>query len=220
MEVLDKGHVIRKCYMGSDELVANAARVSFAKEVEEFSEKDEKLIQYLAKHKHWTPFAHPQVTLHVKAPLFVRTQLYKHKVGLTENEVSRRYVDDAPEFYIPSHFRARPEGMKQGSTDDVCKIGNARAYQRYKNAIEVSYSEYTRLLEGGVAPEVARGVLPECTYTEWYWTGSLAAFARVFHQRSDTHAQWETQQYAKAIHELIKPLFPVSWNALAGHYEV
>lgn len=218
--VLDHGHVEYVDHMGSDLTVVNSARVSFSKHVEEFSDKDEKLINYLAKHKHWTPFGHPQITFRIKAPIFVRTQLFKHKVGFTENEVSRRYVDEPPQFYVPQHFRTRPDNMKQGSSDDVCAMGNAKADVIYRTAMAVALDTYNQMLEGGVAPEIARGILPQSTYTEWYWTGSLAAFARVHQQRNHPTAQKETKLFAQAMGALIWPLFPYSWQALCGHYGV
>jgi len=219
VNVLDKGYMELIDVMGSDLTVVNSARVSFNKHVDEVEEKDEKLIQYLAKHRHWTPFAHPQITVRVKAPIFVRTQLFKAKVGFVENEVSRRYVDDAPEFYVPSHFRARHDNLKQGSSDDPCRMGNVRAEATYEAALRQSFDAYRDLLSGGVAPEIARGLLPQCTYTEWYWTGSLAAYARVYKQRSHESAQKESMWYAQAIGDIIKPLFPISWQALTGHYD-
>lgn len=172
------------------------------------SDRDTKLIHYLARENHWSPFAHPQIRLRVKAPIFIRTQLFKHKQGLVENEVSRRYVDDEPEFYIPSKWRKRPEdGIKQGSSDELVDF--------YFNH-EAYLAVYNRALETGIAPEQARSVLPQSTYTEWIWTGSLAAFVRIYKQRSDPHAQWEAQQYAHALAEIIEPLFPVSWKALTN----
>jgi thymidylate synthase (FAD) len=226
--VLQKGHVDLIDYMGSDLSVVNAARVSFNKESDwdsdpnwtgyrehKLSEKDQKLIAYLAKHKHWTPFAHPQITLRIKAPIFIRTQLFKHKVGFVENEVSRRYVTDAPEFYIPQWRNAPTNGAKQGSSDFVQEESIAKQLEmQYTMAIHEANKIYETLLEQGIAPEQARSVLPQGTFTEWWWTGSLAAYARVFYQRSDPHAQWEVRQYADAIGELISPLFPVSWEAL------
>lgn len=223
INVLDKGHVEYIEHMGSDLMVANAARVSFAKTSEwettedgtrKLSQRDQKLIKYLAEHNHWTPFAHPQITLRIKAPIFVRTQLFKHKVGFTENEVSRRYVTAEPEFYTPDWRSAPTDGAKQGSSDfmyDPVVEDLDRVYNRI--ALE-SVEIYKTLLKEGVAPEQARALLPQGTYTEWWWTGSLSAYARVFKQRIDTHAQWECQQYAAAIGKILEPLFPHSWAVL------
>lgn len=212
--VLDKGFVKYRGHLGDDLMVVNAARVSFNKISTSMTEKDAKLIGYLAKHKHWTPFAHPQITLHIKAPISIRTQLFKHKVGFTENEVSRRYVKDEPDYYIPEWRSAPVNGAKQGSDDfinDLVVEDFDRAYHRVSlDAIDT----YNMLLKEGVAPEQARFVLPQGTYTEWWWTGSLAAYARVYALRSDPHAQWEVREYAAAISKIIAPLYPISWRAL------
>jgi thymidylate synthase (FAD) len=203
--------------MGDDLFVVNAARVSFHKISEQFSDRDEKLISYLAKHKHWTPFAHPQITLRVKAPISIRTQLFKHKVGFVENEVSRRYVDETPEVYIPKWRTAPVDGAKQGSGGFVDEADSRRAASDflYRDSVEKCMDVYESMIAQGIAPEQARFVLPQGTYTEWWWTGSLAAYARVYAQRSDSHAQWEVREYADAIGKVISPLFPVSWKALA-----
>ena len=234
--VLDKGHVHLVDYMGSDLTVCNAARVSFAKETEwevdkeaadrlaasgssapigelvRLGEKDQKLIKYLAKHNHWTPFAHPQITLRIKAPISVRTQFFKHKQGFVENEISRRYVSYTPEFYYPQ-WRGKPtNGAKQGSEDFIQL--SVMDEKKYLDAVQSCVDSYDRLLEAGVAPEQARFILPQGMYTEWYWTGSLAAYARFYKQRIDEHAQWEIRQYADAVGNVIQPLFPVSWENL------
>jgi thymidylate synthase (FAD) len=226
INVLDSiGFVEYVMHMGDDLAVANAARVSFNKESiwQEhdhegkgvLSSKDEKLISYLAKHKHWTPFAHPQITLRVKAPIFIRTQLFKHKVGFVENEVSRRYVSDPPSVYFP-HWRSKPtNGAKQGSEDFMVIDDDYNSVNRYyEMTVREALLAYDALLKRGVAPEQARAVLPQGTYTEWWWTGSLSAYARVYQQRIDSHAQWEIQQYAHAIGKIIEPLFPQSWKVL------
>ena len=225
ISVLDFGSVRYIDHMGGDLMVVNAARVSFAKESswdytdsafpsKSLSEKDQKLIAYLAKHKHWTPFAHPQITLRIKAPISIRTQLFKHKVGFVENEVSRRYVNNEPEFYDP-RWRSKPtNGAKQGSEDFMDTDGQSASHIMYSQVLELALSTYNSLLKRGVAPEQARFVLPQGAYTEWYWTGSLASYARVYKQRTDPHAQWEVQEYAKAMGEIIAPLFPISWEVL------
>tara|TARA_B100001964_G_C14156156_1_gene564391 strand:+ start:55 stop:708 length:654 start_codon:yes stop_codon:yes gene_type:complete len=216
MKVLDHGHVELVDHMGSDMTVANAARVSFNQHKEEFDEKDEKLIRYLATHNHWTPFAHPQITLRVKAPVSIRTQLYKSKQGLVENEVSRRYVSTEPEFYDPQ-WRTKPtNGAKQGSEDFMEQPSAQIATMQYGRVMDHALKAYNSLLKRGVAPEQARFVLPQGMYTEWYWTGSLAAYARVYKLRIDSHSQWEVQEYAKAISNIIRSLFPVSWKCLTS----
>lgn len=212
VSVLDNGFVRYLTHMGDDLMVVNAARVSFAKEVTQCTDKDEKLISYLAKHKHWTPFAHPQISLHLKAPISIRTQLFKHKVGFVENEVSRRYVKDKPEVYLPKWRSAPIDGAKQGSTGFI--NGTFLIEDQYCKAADDAVDCYMELLRSGVAPEQARFVLPQGTFTEWHWTGSLAAYARVCKLRSDPHAQWEVREYAAAITKIIEPLFPHSWKAL------
>jgi len=227
--VLDHGHVHLVDHMGSDLTVVNAARVSFANESKweayaenpqrsfelKLKEKDEKLIRYLAKHNHWTPFAHPQITLRIKAPISIRTQFFKHKQGFVENEISRRYVSFLPEFYHPE-WRSKPEGnAKQGSDEKIpwCMERDSWDYfldNLYDDALHL----YETMINEGVAPEQARFVLPQAMYTEWYWTGSLAAYGRFYKQRIDEHAQWEIQQYAEAVGKIIEPFFPVSWNEL------
>jgi thymidylate synthase (FAD) len=225
INLLDKGHVEYIDHMGSDLTVVNAARVSFNKEsswdyadshvpTQKLSEKDSKLISYLAKNHHWTPFAHPQITLRIKAPIFVRAQLGKHQVGFVMNEVSRRYVTDAPEIYIPTWRSAPTDGAKQGSSGFM--EPNVYVTDMYENLADDSIEVYEQLLRQGVAPEQARSALLQGMYTEWWWTGSLAAYARVYSQRIDAHAQWEVQEFAKAINEIIGPLFPVSWKALSS----
>lgn len=194
--------------MGDDLRVANAARVSFAKESEEFNDKDAKLINYLAKHGHWSPFSHCFLTFRIKAPIFVARQLQKHQVGLAWNEVSRRYVDSEPEFYVPDGWRKRAENVKQGSGDEVVEGISNGSVNRW--CLEV----YRNMLEDGVCPEQARMVLPQSMMTEWYWSGSLYAFARVCKQRLDPHAQLETRQVAGQIGSICADKFPTSWDAL------
>ena len=197
-------------HMGSDLTVVNAARVSFNKEAAVFTDKDIRLIKYLAKHKHWSPFAHCFVQFRIKAPVFVARQLVKHQIGLTWNEVSRRYVDDDPEFYHPDEWRGRPENIKQGSSGKV--RSNANVHYFNESALRM----YKQLLDEGVCPEQARMVLPQSMMTEWYWSGSLMAFARVCDQRLDEHSQLETSYIANDIDEHCYTLFPHSWEALRG----
>lgn len=216
------------CHMGSDINVVNAARVSFAKETQEFDlEKDSKLINYLAKHNHWSPLAHTSVSIRVKAPIFMARQFVKHQIGLVWNEESRRYIDDEPEFYKPVIWRGRPENVKQGSSDSEVKIlrwndyeGDQYADNVYNNLIENCKYIYDNMLESGVAPEMARMVLPQSVMTNWIWTGSLVAFARVCKLRLDSHAQKEAQELAHKINDVVAPLYPVSWAALMEHLKV
>ena len=206
-------HVDYVSHMGDDRMVVNSARVSFAKHVETLEPNDEKLLLYLAKHKHWTPFAHPQVQLRVTAPIFVARQLFKHKVGFTENEVSRRYVDFKPSVFLPT-WRRKAKNVKQGSADTYSSPEQVQLLSIYKKSIEHALSAYDELLEIGVCPEQARAVLPQSMVTEWIWTGSLHALWRVYVQRSDPNAQQETQVIANQIYDILKQHFPRSIDAL------
>lgn len=217
--------------MGTDLSVVNAARVSFAKESDwvlvpdsdqlftdtVLPEADVKLINYLAKHNHWSPFAHAFATFRIKAPIFVARQLVKHQVGLAWNEVSRRYVDDEPEFFFPKTWRGRPEGsIKQGSTGEVRNQENCGFIAT--GTAGSALMDYNELLSAGVAPEQARMVLPQNMMTEWIWSGSLMAFARVCNLRLDSHAQLETGEVAGHIAKWMSEMFPVSWEALTNDH--
>ena len=194
--------------MGSDLSVVNAARVSFAKVHTEFDEKsDTKLINYLAKHNHWSPFGHASMQFHIKAPVFVARQLVKHQVGLTWNEVSRRYVDTEVEFYEPTEWRLAAENKKQGSSEEIVEYSISPAHKFAKQC-------YENMLSLGIAPEMARMVLPQSMYTEWYWSGTLYAFARVCNLRCKPDAQKETQNVGWDIDKYARKLFPASWRAL------
>lgn len=243
-------------HMGTDLTVVNAARVSFDNESEELEDKDRKLIKYLADHEHWSPFAHPQISLRVKAPIFVARQLAKHQVGFAWNEVSRRYVGTYTEMYTPKSWRSKANSIKQGSSDEEIDIENAFSFIKRgeiltemgsfyhlnktidSNLFWIEYSHtdkqkaitpakkavenimitlqgmYDDLIKLGVCPEQARMVLPQATYTEWIWTGSLLAYSRMCKLRLDGHTQRETQEVAQMISDIIEPLFPVSWECL------
>lgn len=197
--------------MGSDLTVVNAARVSFASESEEFGSRDKKLVRYLAAHGHWTPFAHVQVQLRIKAPVFVARQLVKHQVGLVWNEISRRYVDFTPEFHAPEAWRKRAPNKKQGSLDETFN-NDSLLYNSYWDLMSKAEDLYSFMLEKGVAPEQARMVLPQSMMTEWYWTGSLAAFARVVSQRLSEDAQYECRIVAEKIDQLLVNHEPISYS--------
>ena len=205
-------------HMGSDLTVVNSARVSFSKASElledgSLVDQDKRLIAYLAKHNHFTPFTHPQITLRETVPIFVARQRFKHVVGFTYNEISRRYVDDTPEFYVPTEWRSRPEGsVKQGSGGAL--ESTAYIKSMYAHTLQIALDTYNSMLAAGVAPEQARIVLPQSMITSYYVTGSLAAFARLYRQRSDSHAQKESQDLAEEVNQIISPLYPVSWAAL------
>ena len=213
--------------MGSDLSVVNAARVSFAKESEWesipeagpieglLSSQDEKLIGYLAKHNHWSPFGHASMQFHIKAPVFVARQLVKHQVGLVWNEVSRRYVDDEVEFYVPEDWRGAPENSKQGSSSEVIDINpHNRMIDDYQQVCKKAKWTYEHLLSQGVAPEQARMVLPQSMMTEWYWSGTLYAFSRVCNLRCKPDTQKETRDVADEMYKICDEKFPYSWKYL------
>jgi len=242
--------------MGDDLTVVNAARVSFDKESDwefnglygaegegELSEKDQKLIKYLASHNHWTPFSHVMITMRETVPIFVARQRFKHMVGFTYNEVSRRYVDDAPEFFIPDTWRKKADNKKQGSSDETIefvdgsltfypfahetenshmvkmgyrKAGKYSLKKDYKILLDMCESLYNHMLKSGVAPEQARMVLPQSMYTSYYTTGSLAAWARAYKLRSDPNAQKEIQDLAKMWDDVISNIkgLEYSWKVL------
>lgn len=214
--------------MGSDLTVVNAARVSFNKTVDNVSSGDERLIKFLAEHNHWTPFGHCTLQFRIKAPIFVARQLVKHQVGLTWNEVSRRYVQDEPELYIPDVWRANPENKKQGSSEtetiDWLLVKNDIPGLPVTLAVEAVYESavdlYNAMIESGVCAEQARMVLPQGLMTEWYWTGSLYAFARVCNLRCAKDTQKETREIAEQINELAKMIFPISWKYLVGEKQI
>jgi thymidylate synthase (FAD) len=224
-------------YMGSDLSVVNAARVSFDKQSDwdrsphpafeqhgivydlKLSEQDKKLITYLAKHNHKSPFNHAFLSFRVKAPIFVARQLVKHKF-LPWNEVSRRYVDDEPEFFFPETYRAKAADVKQGSSDEPVTFLRMQGFTEQTiengstNLVEHSLILYNDMLEAGVCAEQARMVLPQNTMTEWIWSGSLGAFADMCKLRLDPHAQKESRDVAELIAKEMRNLFPVSFQAL------
>jgi len=200
---------------GDDVTVVNAARVSFAKEVTEIKEGDKKLIRFLARHNHISPFFHPQVRFRIKMPIFVAREWYRHTIGFSRNEVSRRYVDSAPEVWIPANedLRSKDKNKKQGSRLET--IMNAETVLKdIEKFMEVSLNLYDSLLLSQVAPEIARCVLPQSMYTEFIETGSLAAYARLVGLRMDPGAQIEIRRYAEAVSFLLAKAFPESWAAL------
>lgn len=226
--------------MGDDIRVVNAARVSFDKESEweytqhgvpikrewwggagsekGLSEKDQRLLNYLAKHNHWTPFSHVMITMRETVPIFVARQRFKHMVGMTYNEISRRYVNDHPEGFIPEYIRSRPEGsIKQGSGDEHPR--SSYWMERYAAKLEADFQMYDEMIADGVCPEQARMILPLATYTSYYATGSLAAWARAYKLRTDEHAQKEIQDLAHQWGDIIGglPQLEYSWKALTSY---
>ncbi len=216
-------------FMGSDLSVVNAARVSFGKrkEYDSFKEvsygpnkttkipnldnSDIKLINFLAKNNHWSPFGHATLQFHIKAPMFVARQLGKHQVGLVWNEISRRYHDSEPEFYNPHNWRLRASNVKQGSSDETIEFDITEYNKSCLNT-------YNDLLAKNIAPEMARMVLPMNIMTEWWWSGSLASFSRICKLRLAKDSQWETRVIAQMISDECEKLFPVSWEALKNQF--
>ena len=205
--VLDQGFVRLVDVMGSDLSVVNAARISFAKQTQEFRQQDRKLIHYLWSHRHTSPFRHASIQIHLKAPLFVLRQWMKHQVGCAWNEVSGRYVRFDAQFYNPSNWREQHESNKQGSKGQIAD--QEQATQLYQSSMQRAVDEYQALLAMGVCKEQARMVLPLSLYSECYWTTSLQAMMHFLDLREDAHAQWEIQEYARAIRSLLTPYFPV-----------
>lgn len=212
VELIDK--------MGSDLSVVNAARVSFDKSSDwqigyngkQLCDADKRLIKYLATHNHWSPFSHAFASFRIKAPIFVARQLVKHTVGLSWNEVSRRYVSTEPEFYLPKTWRKAAKNVKQGSSNEASDT----AVTILENHCEEALGGYRYLLDQGVCAEQARMILPQNTMTEWIWSGSLYAFARVCNLRLDSHTQQETQTVARLIDSYMIELFPESWEVLVN----
>lgn len=210
-------HVEYVDHLGDDLRVVNAARVSFDKESPRLSEKDQKLISYLAKHNHFTPFTHVMITMRETVPIFVARQRFKHMVGFTYNEVSRRYVDDEPEFYTPEVWRKRADNKKQGSSDEEWKDELGFDIEERLQYVMTDLKDlYTDMINSGIAPEQARMVLPQSMYTSYYVTGSLSAWARAYKLRIDPHAQKEIQDLANMWNDTISNIkeLEYSWKAL------
>lgn len=214
-------------FMGSDLSVANTARVSFNKYKDEFEVgKDDKLINYLARHEHFSPFRHTQISLRCKVPVFLARQLGKHQAGLSWNEVSRRYVDADIEWYVPSSWRSRPaDGIKQGSgeetVDKVFFTNNVEGWEietpnLYQLVVNQCLDAYQAMVKGGVAPEMARMVLPQSMMVDYIWTGNLLAFFHVYRLRAGEGSQVEAKEFAEKLEAIIQPLFPYCWSALKG----
>lgn len=223
------------CHSGSDLLVVDAARASFGKQSEweyeiveiydeEFgvwdteeqlalSDRDKKLIHFLAREKHMLPFRHPTVTLRCRAPLFVARQLGKHQAGMSWSEESRRYITTEPEFYWPDKWRKKADNVKQGSSDEEATPSNAVIYTAHNSALLA----YEHMLEEGVAPEQARMILPQNMMITWVWTGTLLAWNHMIHERTAPTAQRETQEFVNKVREIMESLYPVSMEALSSY---
>ncbi len=201
---------------GDDLTIVNAARVSFHKESHELSERDIKLINYLAQHQHVTPFFHPIIRFRIKMPIFVAREWYRHTIGFARNEVSRRYVTNEPEIFVPETLRMKDKDVKQGSKSEAVQ-DSAGYVEQMRKYCKQAVTYYNELLKNNVCPEQARMILPQSMYTEFVETASLAGYARLVNLRIDTAAQREIQQYARYIHHLLKDKFPASWKALIHH---
>jgi thymidylate synthase (FAD) len=202
-------------HMGSDDAVCDAARVSFSKQASAYTPaQNAKLISYLARNNHWTPFAHTAISFRIGAAVPIRTQCFKHKQGFVENEESRRYISSTPELFIPDEFRTAPENAKQGSSGTHPRSDGWK--ELYVAHCQSGIELYKAMIAVGIAPEQARFVLPQGVIVNWVWTGNLASFARFYRQRTDPHAQREVQIVAEKIGHEMARLFPVSWAALTG----
>jgi len=203
------GYVALLQHCGDDAMVVNSARVSFGKQIKEVEEKDRKLLRFLFEHNHGTPLEHSSLTYLVKCPLFVARQWHRHRVGISINEISGRYVELKDEFYIPPQFRQQSPSNRQASIEGSFNSEQIeQAKQTYQKAIEASYASYKQLLELGVAREQARGVLPLTTYTQYYWTCNLRSLFHFVKLRDHADAQWEIQQFAKVMLKQAESFFP------------
>jgi len=201
---------------GNDLTVVNAARVSLGKQVSTFTDRDARLVQYLADHEHISPFFHPQARFRLRMPIWMAREWFRHTIGFARNEVSRRYVDDLPTFFVPEAIRSRAPNKKQGSQDDV-HPQNEVVRQMMREDAHKAVTTYTMLLGYGVCPEQARMVLPQSMMTEFIETGSLAAYARLVRLRTSPDAQQEIREVAQTVSRALEQAFPVSWAALLAH---
>ena len=218
ISVLDKGFVEVKEIHGSDLTIVNAARVSMGKESLEFSDQDAKLIDYLAKNKHSSPFRQCGIIFHMKLPIFVMRQFVKHRIGVEINEISGRYVEfEEDDFYVPKQFREQSKSNKQGSAGNVATDKNIALVEFYLLQCRNSFNTYKYMLGEGIAKEMARMVLPLSLYTEIRVFMSLEAISHFVKLREESHAQWEIQQYSNAMKQLTLEAFPAGFNALLTH---
>lgn len=203
-------------HMGDDETVCNAARVSMDKTADMFTVfQNAKLISYLAKHNHWSPFAHCTIQMRFTAPIFIARQLAKHQIGFAWNEVSRRYVSSEPTFWLPDslELRMKADNVKQGSSNVIHPESKAFV-KKWEDLHKYAETVYNEMIVNGVCPEQARAILPQTMVTQWIWTGSLYAWSRMYKLRVDPHAQREVQSYAEQVGDIASKHFPLSWNAL------
>ena len=210
IDVLDKGFIRLVDFMGGDNRVVSSARVSFGA-VSKGEEQDKRLIKYLLEHAHHTPFEHCYFQFHICCPIFVARQWMRHRWG-SYNEVSARYTQVKDEFYIPSQFRGQDTKNKQGSVP-TSSLNQETLIKLYEDSVEASYAAYNKLIEAGVAREMARGVLPVCQYTQFYWSVNARSLLNFLSLRTDKHAQWEIRVYADAIAKIFQEKMPWSWEA-------
>ena len=217
--VLNHGFVKLIDYMGSDLSIVNAARVSFGKTKKKFDTADAKLIEYLASHSHTSPFRHTALTFHIKAPIFIFRQWMKHRIASEFNEISGRYVEfPENEFFIPETFRYQSKINKQGSEGEIDAVDAVNAKQVFLESCEDAITNYKKLINLGVCREQARCVLPVGLYSEAYWTASLQAVAHFIKLRTDSHAQWEIQQYAHVVRLIVEDIFPIGLKAILSKH--
>lgn len=203
------GYVSLIQHTGDDTIIVNSARVSFGKQISKLEERDMKLIRFLLEHSHGTPLEHTSLTYLVKCPLFVARQWHRHRVGISINEISGRYVEVKDEFYTPKIFRSQSKNNRQASVDSqFTDEQNQDCQDKYNEAIKACYDSYLKLIEAGVAREQARGVLPLSSYTQYYWTCNLRSLFHFVKLRDHSDAQWEIQRYAKAMLNQAKEFFP------------
>lgn len=215
ISVLGSGFVRLIDHMGSDLSVVNAARVSFGKSKEKFDPTDQKLLKYLSEHNHTSPFRHTAITFHIKAPIFVFRQWMKHRVASEFNEISGRYVEFTEnEFFVPEILRQQSKENKQGSEGEIDVHNKVHAKELFLETCRNAVTNYKKLIDMGVCREQARCVLPLGLYSEAYWTVGLQAVAHFIKLRTDSHAQWEIQQYANAVRSIVDGIFPIGLNSL------
>lgn len=212
--ILDSGFIRLTDSVGTDQTVVKTARVSYGNETKG-SEADHKLLKYLLDNKHETPFEHLVFTFHIKCPIFVARQWFRHRIG-SFNEISGRYVKLNTEFWVPLEWRSNNQENKQSSSDaGFTPVEAEKLYRKYHSALDLSAMIYEELLELGVAREQARGVLPLATYTEFYWTVNARSLFNFLRLRMDTAAQYEIQVYAKAILDLVQPIAPWTFEGFS-----
>ena len=215
------GSVALVQHVGDDKMITNAARVSFGGDSDApLTGRDEKLIAYLLRHKHGSPFEHNLITFKVICPIFVDRQLVRHRVGVSKNEISGRYVEMQERDYTPAEFRKQAPSNRQASVEDDGTLDQSLARDIWANASETAFRAYHQLLELGVTREQARGVLPLSLYTESYYTFNVRSLLHFLELRDHEGAQYETRLFARAMGELAEPVFPVTfaaWRALGEH---